>query len=134
MQSIDVSMLQMAFDNLNQDMASLENQATDWPEIDVKKLITRNQLELQNVEELINDLFFLTGDEKKFSRVRRHPLLLVAGGLAIGGYIASVEIRLYQIQGQLSDLVDFKEQQLSINKKILEDIDALKNDTQYILR
>ena len=127
-------MLQMAFDNLNQDMASLENQATDWPEIDVKKLITRNQLELQNVEELINDLFFLTGDEKKFSRVRRHPLLLVAGGLAIGGYIASVEIRLYQIQGQLSDLVDFKEQQLSINKKILEDIDALKNDTQYILR
>ena len=134
MQSIDVSMLQMAFDNLNQDMASLENQATDWPEIDVKKLITRNQLELQNVEELINDLFFLTGDEKKFSRVRRNPLLLVAGGLAIGGYIASVEIRLYQIQGQLSDLVDFKEQQLSINKKILEDIDALKNDTQYILR
>jgi hypothetical protein len=133
-QSIDVSMLQMAFDNLNQDMASLENQATDWPEIDVKKLITRNQLELQNVEELINDLFFLTGDEKKFSRVRRNPLLLVAGGLAIGGYIASVEIRLYQIQGQLSDLVDFKEQQLSINKKILEDIDALKNDTQYILR
>ena len=119
MQSIDVSMLQMAFDNLNQDMASLENQATDWPEIDVKKLITRNQLELQNVEELINDLFFLTGDEKKFSRVRRNPLLLVAGGLAIGGYIASVEIRLYQIQGQLSDLVDFKEQQLSINKKIL---------------
>ena len=68
------------------------------------------------------------------SRVRRNPLLLVAGGLAIGGYIASVEIRLYQIQGQLSDLVDFKEQQLSINKKILEDIDALKNDTQYILR
>ena len=66
--------------------------------------------------------------------MRRHPLLLVAGGLAIGGYIASVEIRLYQIQGQLSDLVDFKEQQLSINKKILEDIDALKNDTQYILR
>ena len=134
MQSIDVSMLQMAFDNLNQDMASLENQATDWPEIDVKKLITRNQLELQNVEELINNLFFLTGDEKKFSGVRRNPLLLVAGGLAIGGYIASVEIRLYQIQGQLSDLVDFKEQQLSINKKILEDIDALKNDTQYILR
>ena len=134
MQSIDVSMLQMAFDNLNQDMASLENQATDWPEIDVKKLITRNQLELQNVEELINDLFFLTGDEKKFSRVRRNPLLLVAGGLAIGGYIASVEIRLYQIQGQLSDLVDFKEQQLSIKKKILEDIDALKNNTQYILR
>ena len=134
MQSIDVNTLKMSLNNLNQDMVNLEKQATDWPKIDVKKLITRNRMELQHVEELIMDLYFLTGDEKKFSRMRRHPLLVVGGALALVGYISSVEVRLYQIQGQQSDLVVFKEEQISINKKILEDIDALKNDTQCILR